>query len=143
MKTIEIIGGDEIEQAFKDLGVCYNTTYFYENKDKELSFGVYEISEDDFLNKLDSISEENWKDEWGWWRWSEGSNMGSVDKRFVINGHNINAWNEGISICRYDNLIDYLYNHVNISTETNICNLTVDLAKQNGLTLGELFNKYN
>ena len=43
----------------------------------------------------------------------------------------------------YDTVIDYLSREIGASTPDNVFALTHDLAKHNGLTLGELFNKYN
>lgn len=145
MKTIEILAGDGIEQAFKDLDIVFERTYFkvYDMEPLEYSLGVYELSEEDFKYKLDVVSDDDWKDEWGWWRQSEGSNMGPIDDTLTINKHKIYAWYEGNGFRKYNSLIEYFNDHLNISSESNICHLSMDLAKRNNLTLGQLFSRFN
>ena len=130
----EILGGD-LELAFETLGVKAMKTFDGDQ------YQVWQLEDEEF-EKLDSSDENIWIDDWGWWRHSEGSNMGSVNKRFSINGHWISAWGENSYKNKYISLIEYINLELNLSSETNLCHLSVDLAKQNGLTLGELFNKY-
>lgn len=42
----------------------------------------------------------------------------------------------------YGDILKYINDELNLSTETNICALCVDLAYYNGITLSELFKKY-
>lgn len=56
------------------------------------------------------------------------------------------ASDEDIESCcgerKYDTLSDYLCDEIGASQPKNICALAVDLAKYNGMTMGELFAKY-
>lgn len=130
----EILGGD-LELAFETLGVKAIKTF---------DGGEYQVwqLEDEEFEKLSLTDEWLWDSNWGWWRQSDGSNIGQVNKRFSINGHWINAWSGDDLFNKYDNLIEYYNSELNLSSERNICALAVELANQNGLTLGELFTKY-
>lgn len=56
------------------------------------------------------------------------------------------ASNEDIESCcgerRYNTLSDYFCDEIGASQPKNVCALAVDLAKYNGITMGELFTKY-
>jgi hypothetical protein len=47
------------------------------------------------------------------------------------------AWNR-----EYDHLLQYLCDEIGASVEKNVMALAMDLAKMNGLTLAQLFKKY-
>ena len=67
----EILGGGGLHKAFKALGIHATRTYRGSEKPH---YEVWELSKDD-LKKLEYTVE--WKDEWGWWRFAKGSNMGT------------------------------------------------------------------
>ena len=127
--------GEDLELAFETLGIKAIKTF---NGDE---YQIWELEDGEF-KKLSLTDDWLWDSSWGWWRQSEGSCMGSVNKRFSINGHWIYAWADSSPKNKYNSLIDYFNNELNLSTERNICSLSVDLAKHNRLTLGELFTKY-
>ena len=80
-----------------------------------------------------------------WWVYSEGSNMGKVNTILTINGHEIKAWaseEDDVLDESYDSLLEYFDYALGTSCEINICALATDLAKQNNMTMGELFKKY-
>lgn len=56
------------------------------------------------------------------------------------------ASDEDVESCwgerKYDTLSDYLCDEIGASQPKNVCALAVDLAKYNGITMGELFAKY-
>ena len=148
----EILGG-ELDKAFEELEM--NAKKTYETK----GYQVWEISDEDF-EKICSMKEEDWKDNWGWWRSVEGSNMGSVNARYNINHRYINAWDgysrieniEENKTCepddrywnerKYNNLLEYFCDEMGASQPRNVCALTTDLAAQNNMTMAELFMKY-
>ena len=166
MTTIEILAGSGIENAFKSLDIKTKN----ELKSNQ-GFGVYKITDDEY--KKPCNSPEPWPHEWGWWRFSEGSNMGGVDQEYTINGKKIIAW-DGVfrnslkidcfccvayqdNLCdgsennrkefgcldrSYTNIMSYFNEELGASTEWNVCSLAVDLARQNGMTMAELFNEY-
>ena len=144
----EILGG-KLDKAFSDLKITAIKTYECKNiryKYQEV-YQVWELSDEDF-NGLCDIKEEDWKDDWGWWRSAEGSNMFGNCKRYTINNHHILAW-DGNSRekydwmnRKYDSLLSYYCEEHGVSTEKNVCALSVDLAKINNMKMSELFAKY-
>lgn len=121
------------------------------------------MSKEDFDN-ICAIDNDDWKDDWGWWRHAYGSNLGAVDCAYVINGEKLMAWDglqrkewcRDCSDCagtekdkdecfhdhQYPDILIYLCDEIGASTERNVCACTIDLARQNNLTLAELFKKY-
>lgn len=148
----EILGG-ELDKAFEELGM--NAKKAYETK----GYQVWKISDEDF-EKICSMKKEDWKDNWGWWRSVEGSNMGSVNARYNINHRYIQAW-DGYSRVelieesktlqisdrywnerKYNDLLEYFCDEIGASQPKNVCALAFDLAAQNNMTMAELFTKY-
>jgi hypothetical protein len=147
---IEILGA-ELDKVFEELNINAKKTYEIKNKPWDYceTYQVWELSEEDF-EKISEIEDNDWKEEWGWWRFAKGSNAGSVGYRYNINNHYINVW-DGVDrestkdwCCdrKYSSLLKYFCNEMGASAERNVCALAVDLAMQNGMTMGELFNKY-
>jgi len=156
----EILGG-ELDKAFEELGMDAKKTY--ESKDLKYEYQevyqVWELIDEDF-EKICNMSEKDWKDNWGWWRSARGSNMCNPISRFNINHHYIKAWDSDSRLenieenkelkpedryyedRKYNYLLEYMCDEIGVSMEKNICALAVDLAKINGITMGELFRKY-
>jgi hypothetical protein len=156
----EILGA-ELDLAFKELNINALKTYEIKNFPWEYSevYQVWELSEEDF-KRICEIPNNEWKDDWGWWRFVEGSNLGGVDSRYNINNHYIYAW-DGVSRInfeeenknckpedrwfrdrKYKTLLNYFCEEIGASTERNVCAVAVDIAKQNGIKMSELFIKY-
>jgi ribosomal protein S25 len=115
------------------------------------TYQVWELSQEEF-EKLDATSEESYQSG-EWWRSAEGSNMGKADVLYIINGKEIKAWDgahredfdeeeEELFEREYSRLTEYFCDEVGASLEKNVCALAVDLAKQNRMTMAELFAKY-
>lgn len=126
-------------------------------------YQVWLLSKEDFDN-ICAIDNDDWKDDWGWWRHAYGSNLGAVDCAYVINGEKLMAWDglqrkewcRNCSDCagtekdkdecfhdhQYPDILIYLCDEIGASTERNVCACTIDLARQNNLTLAEFFKKY-
>lgn len=172
MAVVEILGGDGLEFALKDLGVKYKKTYSKKlnpKKKYDPHYEVYEISRQD-MKKLDEIFE--WPDSYGWWRYAKGSNMGTPFSFFTVNGKELIAWDgykredlrddwadepdeekaayhysfkeyeETQYPHKYSTLTEYMCDELGASTERNVCALAVDLARANGLKMSELFQIY-
>lgn len=78
-----------------------------------------------------------------WWRSATGSNLGTPDTEFIINGGKLLGWNwRDKKRKEYENLSDYLCECIGASTAKNVCACAVDLAEYNHMTMGELFEKY-
>lgn len=84
----EILGGGALYKAFRELGIEAKRTY--KGSDKPY-YQVWELSKDD-LKRLEYV--EEWKDEWGWWRYAKGSNMGTPFDFFTVNGKELIAWED-------------------------------------------------
>lgn len=91
METVEILAGGEFANAVKSLGltsaVC---TYHYQPQPTHWreEYQVWLLSKEDFDN-ICAIDNNDWKDDWGWWRHAYGSNLGAVDCAYVINGEKL------------------------------------------------------
>ena len=165
--AVEILGGNGLYKAFKELGI--KATRTYKGKEKP-HYEVWELSKDD-LKKLEYT--EEWKDEWGWWRYAKGSNQGTPFDFFTVNGKELIAWenhhkredlrdvwddesddekaayhysfSEYVKVhCpnEYNTLLEYIGEELHASTGTNVCALAVDLARANGMTMAKLFETY-
>ena len=129
---------------------------------------MYEVWEVDneLFDKMCNMTEEEFVElagEDAWWRSSEGSILGSPNSTAFVNGHEIFAWideerhNEWCEDCGCDieeecneckieertfkSLSEYLCDEMGCSQPKNVCALSVDLARYNKMTMGELFRK--
>lgn len=89
---IEIIG-DNLEKAFAELGIKATKTYQAANpKYWQEVCQVWEFEESEF-EKFCDMDESGWKEDWGWWRYEEGSNMfGCPTHQMKVNNTAIEAW---------------------------------------------------
>lgn len=102
---IEIMGGN-LDKAFEELGIMATKTY-QQTKGSEYQevHQVWELIESDF-EKISNFSEDDWHDDWGWWRSAIGSNMCNPTTIIKINGEDIKAWYEEERFNEY--IKDYL-----------------------------------
>lgn len=115
------------------------------------SYEVWEVS-DELFKQMCDMSEEKFVElagEEAFWRHSEGSNLGAPYEKNTVNGHKMISWSKGYLRCeesrrskKYESLSEYLCDCVGASTPKNVCALSATLAKANGVTMGELFEKY-
>jgi hypothetical protein len=140
MKT-EILAGYGIEKAFKNFGIKAKRTYKRQYKNPyDIEYEVWELTHEE-LRLLNTPI--NWPETWGFWRHDVGSNMGPVTHEFIINGKPIKAWRwYNDEPTEYKHLLEYYEIELGATTEKNVCALSVDLAKQNGLTMAQLFEIY-
>ena len=132
----EIFGGGGLENAFEALGIDAKMTY---KGSKEPYYEVWELSKKD-LRALEEV--EEWDENWGFFRFSKGSNMGSAAEFLNINGQFMIGWETPDGKDTYDSLMDYFHNGLNIYAESDIISLSVDLARVNGKTVGKLFETF-
>ena len=180
----EILTGKEFKEAVKQIPIKSAICKYSKEK-----YEIWEVSDEDF-NELDSYIDKYdyfeegqnpkvWKDEWGWWRWSSGSNIQSDYTCFMeINGRlmkmyfNSYCYDEYISDglnelsirksilteeelceakneltqrffynkCNYKNFLEYCNDQYHVSTEKNICAISVECAKLNKMSLAEFWN---
>ena len=150
--------GNNLETVFDFFGFKAVKTYQSIN-DKTDFAQVWEM-DDVTLENLNNIPDELWTEDFGWYRYAEGSNMGEVNKRYNINNHSIKAWdgsgrknqeeeNKTLSVDdrwvkprKYSSLLEYFCEELGASTERNVTALATDLAKQNNIKMSKLFKKY-
>ena len=132
----EIFGGGGLENAFEALGINAKMTY---KGSREPYYEVWELSKKD-LRALEEV--EEWDENWGFFRFSKGSNMGSAAEFLNINGQFMIGWETPDGKDTYDSLMDYFHNGLNIYAESDIISLSVDLARVNGKTVGKLFETF-
>ncbi len=114
-------------------------------------YEVWEVSDEDFrlMCEIDEEEFERLCPE-GMWRSADGSN---IDKlaciTYNVNGFQMLGWScysrngHGYNgRASYSSLLEYLCSGIGASQPRNVCALAVDLAKYNGMTMGELFTKY-
>lgn len=153
MKEILVWGNPE--EDFKRLGVSPNRTY-YNNKRKYSDLSVYEVSDADYeiLSNDDSDDlHETWR--MGCWRYAEGASI-QAGAESIINGIKVESFTprqcdgeceyeecigDKCKNFNYDTLLDFFLYALGVSAERNVAALAAEMAKENGLTVGELFTK--
>ena len=160
---IEILASGGIKNAFKELGI--EATRTYKGTDKPY-YQIWELEKSD-MHKMDEMTE--WPEHYGWWRYAKGSNMGTAYSIFTINGNELIAWDgpsredlrddwkdepdsekasfhysykEFWKPHKYDCLTDSLSEELGCSQPGNVCALVMDLARYNGMSMSELFSKF-
>ena len=132
-------------------------------------YEVWKVS-DELFEKMNSMSEEEFVElagEDAFWRYSDGSVLGTTDTTVYIKGNEMLGWrNESRDYCddddycdpeerceetcrqcmrdrlAFSSLLEYLCDEVGCSQPKNVCACAIDLAKANNMDMGELFNKY-
>ena len=143
---LEILGGN-LKRFFDTVdSKCKNADITYAGNRYE----VWEVS-DELFEKMCNMSEEEFIKLAGddaWWRQCDGSNLGTPNVTTFVNGEELICWNDDpegsnddITI-NYSSLTSYLCNCVGASQPKNVCACAMDLAKYNGMSMGELFQKY-
>lgn len=152
----EILGG-ELDLAFKELEI--NAVKTYEGNTKlDDKTQIWEVDEEGF-ERLCDMNDDDWKENWGWWRSAEGSNMCNELDEYIINNSKIIAWDGNNRLAfeeenedgdeddrwwfprKYSNLLGYLSEEIGASQPRNVCALVVDLANINNIKISELFRK--
>lgn len=143
MEFVEIIGGNGLEMALSDNFINALRTY----KGKE--YEVWELSEVEF-EKLKNIKEEDWLDEYGWYR--HGGAIISPTEQVVVNGNKLYGYeNESLmalvkegeeveyGVQQYKSLKSHISEATGCSNTTNFCALVSQMAKCNKIKISKLF----
>ena len=141
---MEIYAG-HMKRFFKKSGIKAQCTY---ENDAGYQKEVWEV-DDDAFEKMCQMTEEEFSALAGndaWWRSATGCNLGIPDTKYVINGHEVLAWDvrgkDGFTSGNsYLSFLDYVCNHIGASQPRNVCAVAVSMAKHNSMTMGELFTR--
>lgn len=136
---------DKVDPLYKDAEITYaNDRYEVWNISDELFERMCHMTEKEFV-KLSGRDD-------AWWRSADGSNLNWHEKgKFIVNNKTMIGWKnkpwqdddkEYDNCTNYTDLSEYLCEHVGASLPRNVVACTMDLAKYNDMTLGELFKNY-
>lgn len=150
-ELIQILGYD-LSAAMRDLKV--DATLKYTSK-KEMNFSpvpkfeVWEMSEGTF-EAFCNIDDDDWKDDYGWWRYGERASE-DFSAIYIVNGHEMigypnESWendeDKELGPDSYEDFLEYLDLNQGLSTEKNIAITAISLSKANNMTLAEFMEKY-
>lgn len=131
----EIFGCGALHKAFKELGI--DATRTYKSSEKPY-YQVWELSKED-CKKLEY--EVKWNDEWGWFCYSNGEHRGTAYDFITINGVGVIAWQEDCKKDTFDCVTDYFKECLGVTDGSQMAAYSVYLAKTNGWTLSQLWDK--
>lgn len=131
----EILGGNGLHKAFKELGIKATRTYRGAEKPY---YEVWDLSKED-IKKLEYAYE--WKNDWGWFCYSNGEHRGTAYDFLTIHNVGVIAWQEDCKNDTFDSLTDYFKECLGITDKETICAYSVYLAKTNGWSLSQLWQK--
>ena len=131
----EILGGNGLHKAFKELGI--KATRTYKGAEKPY-YEVWELAKED-IKKLELTFD--WKDEWGWFCHSNGEHRGTAYDFLTINGVGVIAWQENSKNDTFDCLTDYFKDCLGVADRNKIAAYSVYLAKTNGWSLSDMWRK--
>lgn len=136
----EILAGDGFRKAVKKLKLDAIQTFssIYNNE-----WEVWCVSDESY-EEMCAIREEDWKDDWGWWRRATGTNLeGDKINTFKVNGRAMLGFKTYKNRkTNYKNLFSYMCDGIGASTPKNVCAVSVGLAKLNGISLSQLWCEY-
>lgn len=138
-KIKEIMAGDGFDNAVSDLELSAIKVY------SSKSFNIWWIPDYE-LDRITNISDGLWRNEWGFWRYADGCNIECWPRQmFTINGKSMYGWyhpDRDHVVTKYESLLSYLQNEIGASTPKNVCAVSVGLAELNGITMADLFKRY-
>lgn len=140
----ELLGGEGLSKAFESLGIDAECTYIDKDSVHGFDFEIWEVSDPDF-DKLANIPDNEWKEDWGYWRYATGTSVDYEPVRdFKICGETVKARQNSYNSYKetsYPDLLTYFSDEWGVGQPRNVCALAVDMANLNSMTMGELFNK--
>lgn len=129
------IMGNGLHKAFKELNI--NATRTYKRTEKP-RYEVWELSKED-VKRLEYSGE--WQDDWGWFCYSNGEHRGTAYDFIHINGVGVIAWQEDCKKDTFDCLTDYFKECLGVVDGMQMAAYSVYLAKTNGWSLSDMWNK--
>jgi hypothetical protein len=132
--AVEILGGNGLYKAFRELGI--KATRTYKGKEKP-HYEVWELSKDD-LKKLEYAVE--WKDEWGWFCHSNGEHRGTAFEFLTIRNQFVIGWAAQNNNNTFECLTDYFINGLDVIDMNIMCAYSMYIAKTNGWSLSKTWS---
>ncbi|MGE6515178.1 hypothetical protein [Lysinibacillus sphaericus] len=152
----QIIGAN-LDLSFPELKISATKVHETEKDWLGVALQVWEMEEREY-QKFGLIEEDDWKQEYGWWR-NAGCNHTGKKHEFIVKGHRMIGFaednhylhdreyyaledGEELPQIKFENLHEYLENYIGISKHENYTYFVHSLAEINGLTKAEIFKRY-
>ncbi|WJV20803.1 hypothetical protein QU593_10335 [Rossellomorea marisflavi] len=129
---------ESLDIAVEELGIVAEKTYEGEQ------YQIWKLSDSEY-DVLASVSEEDWKNEYGMWRYSEGSVLDGQVVSLTVKGKELIGFGDTMydyGITEHKDLLSYLCDELGVSQPRNVAAVVVDLADMNEMTVSDLFNTY-
>lgn len=159
--------GEGLCNAFESIGIEASKTYQSNTQDAFITPEVWVVSDADF-ERLCKMKDEDWGNNWGWWRNGGCIFEGAAGSEYMVNGcvmcgysdkriesafdgadnsdpddvEYANSCIEEYRAQKYKSVIEWISETQQISAEYNIAYFCFSLAKDNGLTLSQFMLKY-
>lgn len=129
---IEILAKRGIKNTLDELSIESERVY---QRTEKPYYEVWLIDKKD----LKLLEEERYNSDCAWFGSASGCNLGTPFEFLDINGQFIIGWSSKNGETKYDTLLDYLKDGLDIVESDNVCATVTSLAKANGMTLEKLF----
>lgn len=127
----EIMGGNGLHRAFKELGIKATRTY---KRSEKPYYEVWELSKED-AKRLEYTFD--WQDDWGWFCHSNGEHRGTAFEFLTIRNQFVIGWEAQNSNDTFECLTDYFINGLGVTDVNTMCAYSMHIAKTNGWTLSK------
>lgn len=130
---IEILAKRGIKNTLDELSI--ESKLMYQRTEKPY-YEVWQIEKQD----LKRMAEKQFDPSCAWFCYSKGCNRGTPFEFLDINGQFIIGWSSKDNTTKFDTLLDYFKDGLDVVESDEVCATATSLAKANGMTLGKLFN---
>lgn len=132
MATVEILTNSSFGEITKDLGTNARRRY----TDGHSHYEIWEIDKSDVKRAEETCMSENIL-----FCYSKGASRGTPYEILTINGQFVIGWTTNNNKDTFNCLSDYFTDGLGITDPYEICSCAVTLAKTNGWTLAQIFEK--
>ncbi|PAV30290.1 hypothetical protein CIL05_07420 [Virgibacillus profundi] len=135
---VEIMG-QNLDNAFEQLDV--NADRMVETEETKLQ--VWQMSELEF-DRLAAIPDEDWHEDFGWWRNGRCIYEGRATTEYIVNGEKMLGYGSDMELFgnEFITYSQWFNEAMNLSTDTNLVIFAKSLASDNGMSLSEFISKY-
>lgn len=134
---VELMGGN-LDKAFKELNI--NAKKLVET---ESNYQVWSMPDVEF-EFLCNVSENDWKEDFGWWRSGKCIYEGTAYVEYIVNGEKMYGYETEDEPIRteFSSYTQWINEVMNLSTEKNVVIFAESLASDNDLKLSDFIAKY-